>query len=65
MQPLTMIFSKISDVNVKVIWLNDKITGHIVVGKLVLSYVTKRIQTRCALSRHYSKWMDNHIELQS
>lgn len=65
MQPLTMIFSKISDANVKVIWLNAKITGHIVVGKLVLSYVTKRIQTRCALSRHYSKWMDNHVELQS
>lgn len=65
MQPLNMIFWKILDANVKMILLNDKITDHIVSGKLVLSYITKRIQTRCALSKHYSKWMDNHLELHS
>lgn len=64
MQPLN-IFSKTLDANVKMIWLNDKITNHTVSGKLVLSYITKRIQTRCTLSKHYSKWMDNHLELHS
>lgn len=36
---------------------------HTVAGKCVLSYITQIIQTRCALSRHYSQWMHNHLEL--
>lgn len=54
MQPLNMMASQIFYENLNMIWLNDEPTDHTIAGKLVLSYITKRIQTRCALSRHYS-----------
>ena len=55
MQPLNMMPSKILYANIKMIWLNDKAIDHTVAGKLILSYIPERIQTRCLLLRHYSR----------